>query len=61
MSVMSPSLPANRRVSRLIVVDDHGENQIAVGAGANAAITADHISRCLGASLPAAGCVLGQH
>lgn len=42
----------------LIVVDDHGENQIAVGAGANAAITADHITRCLGAALPSAGCVL---
>lgn len=42
----------------LIVVDDRGENQIAVGAGANAAITADHINRCLGASLPSAGCVL---
>jgi ribokinase len=42
----------------LIVVDDRGENQIAVGAGANAAITANHVSRCLAASLPAAGCVL---
>ena len=42
----------------LIVVDDHGENQIAVGSGANAAITADHIERCLGAALPVAGCVL---
>lgn len=42
----------------LIVVDDRGENQIAVGAGANAAITADHITRCLGAALPSAGCVL---
>ena len=42
----------------LIVVDDHGENQIAVGAGANAAITADHVERCLAAALPAAGCVL---
>lgn len=42
----------------LIVVDDRGENQIAVGSGANAAITVDHINRCLGAVLPSAGCVL---
>ena len=42
----------------LIVVDDQGENQIAVGAGANAAITVDHVTRCLAAALPAAGCVL---
>jgi ribokinase len=42
----------------LIVVDDRGENQIAVGAGANAAVTGDHIKRCLAAALPAAGCVL---
>ena len=42
----------------LIVVDDRGENQIAVGAGANAAITADHINRCIGSALPSAGCVL---
>jgi ribokinase len=42
----------------LIVVDDRGENQIAVGAGANAAITADHVRRCVRDALPAAGCVL---
>lgn len=42
----------------LIVVDDHGENQIAVGAGANAAITVDHVARCLRAALASAGCVL---
>lgn len=42
----------------LIVVDEHGENQIAVGAGANAAITVDHIERCLAAATPSAGCVL---
>jgi ribokinase len=42
----------------LIVVDDRGENQIAVGAGANAAITVDHVRRCLQAALPSAGCVL---
>ncbi len=42
----------------LIVVDDRGENQIAVGAGANAAVTADYVRRCLRAALPSAGCVL---
>jgi ribokinase len=42
----------------LIVVDDEGENQIAVGSGANAQLTADHVRRCLQASLPSAGCVL---
>jgi ribokinase len=42
----------------LIVVDQHGENQIAVGAGANAAITVDHVTRCIKAALPTAGCVL---
>ncbi|MEP7201809.1 MAG: PfkB family carbohydrate kinase [Ilumatobacteraceae bacterium] len=42
----------------LIVVDDHGENQIAVGAGANAAMTADHVRGCLQAVLESAGCVL---
>ncbi len=42
----------------LIVVDDNGENQIAVGAGANAAVTAEHVRRCLGALVASAGCVL---
>jgi ribokinase len=42
----------------LIVVDEHGENQIAVGAGANAAITVEHVTRCIRAALPTAGCVL---
>ena len=42
----------------LIVVDQHGENQIAVGGGANAALTADHVTRSLLAALPTAGCVL---
>ncbi|MEP7048058.1 MAG: PfkB family carbohydrate kinase [Ilumatobacteraceae bacterium] len=42
----------------LIVVDGRGENQIAVGSGANAAITVDHVGRCLAAALPTAGCVL---
>jgi ribokinase len=42
----------------LIVVDPVGENQIAVGAGANAAVTAEHVRRGLRDALPAAGCVL---
>ncbi|HSB87008.1 MAG TPA: PfkB family carbohydrate kinase [Ilumatobacteraceae bacterium] len=42
----------------LIVVDGRGENQIAVGAGANAAVTAEHVRRSLRSCLPEAGCVL---
>ncbi len=32
----------------LIVVDEQGENQIAVGAGANAALTAEHVTAAIG-------------
>jgi ribokinase len=42
----------------LIVVDHNGENQIAVGPGANAALTADHVRNRLRAALHIAGCVL---
>jgi ribokinase len=42
----------------LIVVDPDGENQIAVGAGANSALTADHVREALSDLLPGAGCVL---
>lgn len=42
----------------LIVVDDRGENQIAVGAGANAAISVDDVRRSVREALPSAGCVL---
>ncbi|KWW97196.1 Ribokinase [Carbonactinospora thermoautotrophica] len=42
----------------LIVVDPEGENQIAVGAGANAAVTADQVGAALQDALPGAGCVL---
>ena len=42
----------------LIVVDPDGENQIAVGAGANAALTAAHVRAAVGALVPRAGCVL---
>jgi len=42
----------------LIVVDRAGENQIAVGAGANSALSADWVRRQMRDLLPAAGCVL---
>ncbi|MGE0731885.1 MAG: PfkB family carbohydrate kinase [Acidimicrobiia bacterium] len=42
----------------LIVVDPAGENQIAVAAGANAALAADHVHEALDRLLPGAGCVL---
>ncbi|MEO8267750.1 MAG: PfkB family carbohydrate kinase [Ilumatobacteraceae bacterium] len=51
-------LPGESTGVALIVVDERGENQIAVGAGANAAVTADHVRRCLRLVLPTAGCVL---
>ncbi len=51
-------LPAESTGVALIVVDERGENQIAVGAGANAAVSAEHVRRCLRTALPTAGCVL---
>jgi ribokinase len=42
----------------LIVVDAGGDNQIAVGAGANAALTPDHVRRALDGALERAGCLL---
>jgi ribokinase len=42
----------------LIVVDDSGENQIAVGAGANAAIDAVDVRRRVREAASTAGCVL---
>jgi ribokinase len=42
----------------LIVVSADGENQIAVGAGANLAVTPEHVGHALAAALPSAGCVL---
>jgi len=42
----------------LIVVDPSGENQIAVGAGANSAVTAHHVSQALSQVLDQTGCVL---
>ena len=42
----------------LIVVDGSGDNQIAVGAGANAALGPDHVRRALEGALDGAGCLL---
>ena len=42
----------------LIVVDGSGDNQIAVGAGANAALSPDGVRRALERALDRAGCLL---
>ena len=42
----------------LIVVDDAGENQIAVGAGANGRLSPEHLHTALDATLPDTGCLL---
>jgi ribokinase len=42
----------------LIVVDGSGDNQIAVGAGANAALGPDDVRRALESALDGAGCLL---
>lgn len=42
----------------LIVVDERGENQIAVAAGANACLTAEHVTNVLRSCLDHVGCVL---
>ncbi|GAB2965515.1 PfkB family carbohydrate kinase [Amycolatopsis acidiphila] len=42
----------------LIVVDEAGENQIAVGAGANDEVAADDVRRAIEAAAPGLGCVL---
>jgi ribokinase len=42
----------------LIVVDAAGENQIAVGAGANARVSREQVRTALADALPEAGCVL---
>lgn len=42
----------------LIVVDDRGENQITVGAGANASVTPEQVRTALRDALPSVGCVL---
>ncbi len=52
------TLPGIATGVALIVVDPAGENLIAVGAGANAAVTADRVREDLRSRLPRAGCVL---
>ncbi|BBG00875.1 MULTISPECIES: ribokinase [Pseudonocardia] len=42
----------------LIVVDENGENQIAVGGGANSALSVEHVHEAVSASLPETGCLL---
>ncbi len=51
-------LPDEATGVALIVVSAEGENQIAVGVGANAAVTSEHVRRALAEVLPRAGCVL---
>lgn len=42
----------------LIVVDENGENQIAIGPGANGAVTPDHVRNALEVALPGSNTVL---
>lgn len=51
-------LPGESTGVALIVTSPDGENQIAVGAGANGGVTPEHVRRELGRALPGAGCVL---
>ena len=51
-------LPGEATGVALIVVDPRGENQIAVGSGANSAVTAQQVSSALSAVLDRTGCVL---
>jgi ribokinase len=51
-------VPDEATGAALIVVDDRGDNQIAVGAGANAALGAARVGRALEGALDGAGCVL---
>ena len=51
-------LPDQSTGVALIVVSPDGENQIAVGAGANASVSEGHVHAALRPLLPQAGCVL---
>jgi ribokinase len=51
-------VPDEATGAALIVVDDSGDNQIAVGAGANATLTRDGVRGALEGALNGAGCVL---
>jgi ribokinase len=52
------TVPGEATGAALIVVDAGGDNQIAVGAGANAALAPDHVRRGLEGVLDRAGCLL---
>jgi ribokinase len=52
------TIPGEATGAALIVVDGSGENQIAVGAGANAALGAEAVRSALARLLDGAGCVL---
>jgi ribokinase len=51
-------VPDEATGAALIVVDDSGDNQIAVGAGANAALAPAGVQRALQGALDGAGCLL---
>ena len=51
-------VPEEATGAALIVVDDGGDNQIAVGAGANAALAPAGVQRALQGALDGAGCLL---
>jgi ribokinase len=51
-------LPGEATGVALIVVDPWGENQIAVGSGANSAVTAQQVSKAMSEVLVRTGCVL---
>jgi ribokinase len=51
-------VPDEATGAALIVVDDSGDNQIAVGAGANATLTRDGVRGALEGALNGVGCVL---
>jgi ribokinase len=52
------TVPHEATGAALIVVDDSGDNQITVGAGANASLAPDHVRRALEGALAGAGCLL---
>jgi ribokinase len=52
------AVPDEPTGAALIVVDGSGDNQIAVGAGANAALTPEGVRQGLGQALDRAGCLL---
>jgi ribokinase len=52
------TVPGEATGAALIVVDAGGDNQIAVGAGANAALAPDHVRSGLEGVLDRAGCLL---